>query len=149
MNHITSSIWLQRFIHFRRRITARPRLLTIATTLIVFTVLLIPSIWMLSTIPPLWRDVDGYLQVTRPLGAGVRNRLFAAQRVASKTFLLCSSRPDRFGGFPARRLTTPRAVPCVVLFDCCYGSVVSGTFHPRGGLGGQSTFLQLRPLRRR
>ena len=69
MNHITSSIWLQRFIHFRRRITARPRLLTIATTLIVFTVLLIPSIWMLSTIPPLWRDVDGYLQVTRPLGA--------------------------------------------------------------------------------
>jgi hypothetical protein len=63
-----SSIWLQAFHSFRRRISARPRLLTFPGPFILLAVLLIPSIWMLSAIPPLWRDVDAYLQITQPLG---------------------------------------------------------------------------------
>src|SRR5690348_11983959 len=46
----------------------RPRLLTLAAAFVVCAVLLTPSIWMLSMIPPLWRDVDAYVQVTRPPG---------------------------------------------------------------------------------
>jgi hypothetical protein len=46
----------------------RPALLGFAAAFVVVIVLLGPSIWMLRAIPPLWRDVDAYLQVTRPPG---------------------------------------------------------------------------------
>ena len=38
--------------------------------MILFAVIPAPSIWMLSVIPPLWKDIDAYAQVTLPLGSG-------------------------------------------------------------------------------
>jgi hypothetical protein len=65
-----SSISLQPFGHLRSWISARPGLLRLGAASILFAVLLAPSIWMLSVIPPLWRDVDAYVQVTYPPGPG-------------------------------------------------------------------------------
>jgi hypothetical protein len=64
------SIWLQAFVRFRRWISARARLLTLGAPSVLFAVLLTPSIWMLSVIPPLWRDIDAYAEVTQPPGPG-------------------------------------------------------------------------------
>ena len=56
-----------RALHLRRIDAAG--LLKLSAPFVLLAVLLIPSIWMLAVIPPLWRDVDAYLQVTRPPGA--------------------------------------------------------------------------------
>jgi hypothetical protein len=61
---------VQIFVRFRSWITARPRLVRFAAPAIVFAVVLAPSIWMLSVIPPLWKDIDAYAQVTLPPGSG-------------------------------------------------------------------------------
>ena len=60
---------VQVFVRFRSWITARPHLVSFVAPAIFFAVIMAPSIWMLSVIPPLWRDVDAYLQLTRPPGA--------------------------------------------------------------------------------
>jgi hypothetical protein len=59
---------VQLFGRFRSWITASPRLVRFVAPAILFAVILAPSIWMLSVIPPLWRDVDAYVQLTLPPG---------------------------------------------------------------------------------
>src|SRR5262245_31391101 len=40
----------------------------IAATTVPFLVLTIPSLWLLLSVPPLWRSVDAYNQTVRPPG---------------------------------------------------------------------------------
>ena len=51
-----------------RRIDATA-LVKIGAPFVLVAVLVTPSIWMLTLIPPLWRDVDAYIQVTYPPGS--------------------------------------------------------------------------------
>ena len=61
---------LQVFSRSRMWLVARLDLLKFGAPFVLSAVLLTPSIWMLSVIPPLWRDVDAYAQVTLPPGPG-------------------------------------------------------------------------------
>jgi hypothetical protein len=48
---------------------SRPPVLEWGTTLLLLGLLAAPSIWMLNSLSPLWRDIDAYIQVTQPPGA--------------------------------------------------------------------------------
>ena len=61
-----SLVWLRAFYHLRSWASAKPRLLKLSAAIVVGAVLFGPSVWMLRVIPPLWRDLDAYLQVTQP-----------------------------------------------------------------------------------
>jgi hypothetical protein len=65
-----SSIRLRAVGRYKMWISARPGLLRFGAPTVLVAILLTPSIWMLSVIPPLWRDIDAYVQVTQPLGPG-------------------------------------------------------------------------------
>jgi hypothetical protein len=64
------SMWLQAFQCLRSLPGVKPRLVRLAATSVLIAFLLAPSIWMLSVIPPLWKDVDAYVQVAHPPGIG-------------------------------------------------------------------------------
>jgi hypothetical protein len=69
LKRANSSICLRAVGRFTTWISARPGRLKFFASFVLFGVLLAPSIWMLSVIPPLWKDVDAYLQLTRPPGS--------------------------------------------------------------------------------
>ena len=65
-----NSTWLGKFYRFRDWTTTRPCLRRFGATTLLGGVLLAPSIWMLRVIPPLWKDVDAFVQVAHPPGPG-------------------------------------------------------------------------------
>ena len=70
LERANNSICLRAVGRFTTWISARPGRLKFFASFVLFGVLLAPSIWMLSVIPPLWRDIDAYVQVTQPPGPG-------------------------------------------------------------------------------
>src|SRR5437870_3278067 len=64
------SMWLRAFQCLRSLPDVKPRLVRLGETGVLIAFLLAPSIWMLSAIPPLWKDVDAYVQVAHPPGIG-------------------------------------------------------------------------------
>jgi hypothetical protein len=68
--HHLKATWLRAFQRLRRLPGMKPRLIRLGETSVLIAFLVAPSIWMLSTIPPLWKDVDAYVQVTHPPGVG-------------------------------------------------------------------------------
>ena len=61
---------LDGFYRFTGWVTASPYLRRYGARIVVAAILFAPSIWMLSVIPPLWRDVDAVVQVAYPPGPG-------------------------------------------------------------------------------
>ena len=59
---VNRSTCLWTFARFRRWICTRPGLVKLFESFVLIAVLLTPSIWMLSVIPPLWRDIDAYFK---------------------------------------------------------------------------------------
>src|SRR6266403_3861478 len=70
LRRANNSICLRAVGRFTTWISARPGRLKFFASFVLFAVLVTPSIWMLSVIPPLWRDLDAYVQVTQPPGPG-------------------------------------------------------------------------------
>ena len=71
MPKLEQSEALTRFTRFgypSSSITGKSRLLKVGEAIALGAILLAPSIWMLSVIPPLWRDLDAYLQLTEAPG---------------------------------------------------------------------------------
>jgi hypothetical protein len=77
-------------------------------TLLLLGLLAAPSIWMLSVIPPLWKDIDAYIQVTQPPGA---------QTILQYSPLYCLiARIPLYFGFALECLRAGNPVPSVAFF---------------------------------
>jgi hypothetical protein len=61
-------MWLRAFDHLKDWAASNTRLVRLAAAIVVGAVLLAPSLWMLMVIPPLWRGLDAYVQLTDPPG---------------------------------------------------------------------------------
>src|SRR5450759_3303797 len=86
----------------------RPPALEWGATLLLLVLLFAPSIWMLSVIPPLWRDIDAYIQVTQPPGA---------QTILQYGPLYCLvARIPLYFGYAADSLRVGNPVPPVAFF---------------------------------
>ena len=79
--------------------------LLVLQTLVVAFCLLTPSIWMLKTIPPLWRDLDSYNQVTRSPGASAAGGHGPAARHRVPEYVVSVCPRDHFIGNGARRFS--------------------------------------------
>jgi hypothetical protein len=64
------AIWFRVSYRLRSLPSTESRLLRLGAITAIGAILLAPSIWMLSVVPPLWRDADAYIQVTGPPGPG-------------------------------------------------------------------------------
>jgi hypothetical protein len=77
-------------------------------TLLLLGLLAAPSIWMLSVIPPLWKDIDAYIQVTQPPGV---------QTILQYGPLYCLiARIPLYFGFALECLRAGNPVPSVAFF---------------------------------
>src|SRR5260370_9012211 len=63
-----NGMWLRAFQRLRSLPGVKPHVVRLAATSVLIAILLAPSIWMLSVIPPLWKDVDAYVQTAYPPG---------------------------------------------------------------------------------
>jgi hypothetical protein len=52
----------------KRRLEIPVRYRSAARIVLLLAILFLPSLWMLRTLSPLWKDVDAYIQVTSPPG---------------------------------------------------------------------------------
>jgi hypothetical protein len=62
------AIWFRVFYRLGSLPSVESRLLRLGAITVIGAILLAPSIWMLSVVPPLWRDADAYIQVIGPPG---------------------------------------------------------------------------------
>lgn len=101
-------ISLEALDRFKNWIGARPDLLKIGAPVVLFLVVLTPSIWMLSVVPPLWRGVDAYVQVAYPPGTGTLLQFGPLYSFAARIPL--------YVGYAMDSLRAGRPLPTLVFF---------------------------------
>ena len=146
---------LAAFRGLRSLSSAKPSVPKWGATLLMVGLLSAPSIWMLSVVPPLWKDIDAYIQVTQPPGPQTilqygplyclvaRIPLYLGYvidcRWAGNSIPFCcvfsSSYLNRLWGTGAPALTACSALFLRVLSDLASESAFPGSFAARRRLG--------------